>query len=178
MFIHNMYMYIYIHTYIYTYICLYIYIYVYIHVLQMYTYIYLYIYREREICSLCHIYIYMYTYSSERERERLICPLANRELEYRIPTLHSPVDSRWSPETFGDSCRNKKDFLWVSCETVFSCLLRDGCLAHPVRFFQQGKNKSTFDSIKHTHLRRKRSRASTANVSGNKHNYFSSNRSQ
>ena len=33
-----------------------------------------------------------------------------RELEYRIPRLHSPVNSRRFPETFGDVC-NKTGFL-------------------------------------------------------------------
>ena len=35
-------------------------------------------------------------------------PEGNRELEYRIPRLHSPVNSRKLPETFGDSCKKNK----------------------------------------------------------------------
>ena len=40
-----------------------------------------------------------------------------RELEYRIPRLHSPVNSRRFPETFGDFCKTKTTFLLVFVET-------------------------------------------------------------
>ena len=36
---------------------------------------------------------------------------ANRELEYGIHRLHSPVNSLRSLETFGDVCKNKTSFL-------------------------------------------------------------------
>ena len=42
-----------------------------------------------------------------------------RELEYRIPRLHSPVNSRRSPETFEDFCKNKTSFLYVLVENRF-----------------------------------------------------------
>ena len=38
-------------------------------------------------------------------------PQAKREVEYRIPRLHYPVNSRRFPETFGDFCRNETSFL-------------------------------------------------------------------
>ena len=34
-------------------------------------------------------------------------PCANRELEYGTPRLHSPVNSRRFPETFGNFGKNK-----------------------------------------------------------------------
>ena len=34
-----------------------------------------------------------------------------RELEYRIPRLHYPINSRRFPEIFGDLCKNKTSFL-------------------------------------------------------------------
>ena len=37
-------------------------------------------------------------------------PSPERELEYRIPRLHSPVISRRFPETFGDFYKNKTGF--------------------------------------------------------------------
>ena len=40
-----------------------------------------------------------------------LLPTPTRELEYRIPRLHSPVDSRRFPEIFGDFCKNKTSFL-------------------------------------------------------------------
>ena len=36
---------------------------------------------------------------------------SKKELEYRIPRLHSPVNSRRFPEIFGDLCKNKTSFL-------------------------------------------------------------------
>ena len=39
------------------------------------------------------------------------------KLEYRIPRLHSPVNSRRFPEISGDVCKNKTSFLlYVSAE--------------------------------------------------------------
>ena len=46
--------------------------------------------------SKIHIYIYIYTYIY----------IYNRELQYRIPRLHSPANSRRLPEMLGDSCNN------------------------------------------------------------------------
>ena len=40
-----------------------------------------------------YIYIYIYIYV--------------RELEFRVPRLRSPVNSRRSPETLGDFCESK-----------------------------------------------------------------------
>ena len=34
-----------------------------------------------------------------------------RELEYRTPRLHPPVNSRRFPEIFGDFCKNRTSFL-------------------------------------------------------------------
>ena len=34
-----------------------------------------------------------------------------RELEYRIPRLHSPENSRRLPEIFEDVCKNKPSFM-------------------------------------------------------------------
>ena len=56
----------------------------------MYRYMYMYVY--------VYIYIYIYIY-------------IKRELEYRIPRLHSPANSRRLPEIFGDFYKNKTGFL-------------------------------------------------------------------
>ena len=42
-----------------------------------------------------------------------------RQLEYRIPGLHSPVNSQRFPEMFGDLCTNKTGFLLVFVENHF-----------------------------------------------------------
>ena len=46
-----------------------------------------------------------------------------RKLEYRIPRLHSPVNSRRLPEIFEDSVRTKQASCRYSWKTVFSRLL-------------------------------------------------------
>ena len=40
-----------------------------------------------------------------------VTPFRKRELEYRIPRLHSPENSRRFPEIFGYVCKNKASFL-------------------------------------------------------------------
>ena len=49
--------------------------------------------------------------------------LYKRELEFRIPRLLSPTDSRQIPEMFGDSCKNEASVLEVLWKTVLSRLL-------------------------------------------------------
>ena len=61
------------------------------------------------------------TSSMERSAIDALCPcfelkiailtVRKRELEYRIPRSHSPVNSRRFPELFGDFCNNKTSFL-------------------------------------------------------------------
>ena len=43
----------------------------------------------------------------------------NRELEYRMLRLHSPVNSRKFPEIFGDLLKNKTSFLYIFVENRF-----------------------------------------------------------
>ena len=51
---------------------------------------------------------------------KLLALSANkRELEYGIPRLHSPVNSRRFPDIFGDFCENKTVFLQVFMENRF-----------------------------------------------------------
>ena len=42
----------------------------------------------------------------------------NRELEYRIPRLHSPVSSLRFPQPFGDLCKNKTSLLYIFVENA------------------------------------------------------------
>ena len=42
-----------------------------------------------------------------------------RELEYRIPRLHSSVNSQGFLEVFGDECKDKTSFLHVLVENRF-----------------------------------------------------------
>ena len=71
------------------------------------------------LCIMCIyvcvcIYIYIYTHLLH------VCALLHacrasckRELEYRIPRLHSPANSRRLPETSEDFCNNKTSFVCV-----------------------------------------------------------------
>ena len=66
--------------------------------MYVYVYIYTYIY--------IHIYIYIYIYTYKYTQHILIL-----DLEYRIPRLHHPENSRRFLETFGAFCKNETGFL-------------------------------------------------------------------
>ena len=113
------YIYIYIYICIYKYRCVYIYIHIHIH------YIYIYVY----ICICIPIVITSSAIIS------IITPpcgatgqpagqTAKRELEYRIPRLHSLANSRRFPEMLQISVRTKQAFCRYLWKTVSSRLLQ------------------------------------------------------
>ena len=57
----------------------------------------------------------LYVCAPARPRFRAVKNL-NKELECRIPRLHSPISFRKFLEISGDSCKNKTSFLWVFVE--------------------------------------------------------------
>ena len=83
----------------------------------MYIYIYIYIEREREIereryTHTCMYYVYIYIYRLAGDVESFdLSEESERELEYRTPRLHRPVNSRRSPEISGYFCKNKASVL-------------------------------------------------------------------
>ena len=76
------------------------------HYYYYYYYCYYYCYYYYYYYYCCYYYYYYYY-------ERA---LTKRELEYRIPRLHSPVNTRRFPEIFGDFCKNETIFLYVLVE--------------------------------------------------------------
>ena len=118
------YIYTYIHIYIYTYIHIYIYIYIY---MCIHIYIYIYTYKRaynegapnrgaRKIPMGVTLVLLCFPLSvrpfwSRHRFEHHITRFNKRELEYRIPRLHLPVNSRRFRETFEDFCKNKPIFL-------------------------------------------------------------------
>ena len=79
----------------------------------------------KHVCVYIYIYIYIVIEHKEvrcrvvREGRLVESHLIERELEYRMPRLHPPENSRRFPETFGDFRKNITSFLWVFVENRF-----------------------------------------------------------
>ena len=104
--------------------------------IYIYTYIYMYTHNRHDI----YIYIYVYNIHCARYAPgrdwgpgRIACPRRslNKELEYRIPRLHSPVNSRRFPDILSEiPVRTKSASCAFSLKTVFFRLLPQVSVEH------------------------------------------------